>query len=273
MTVFLRRASLAIAAITVFPFLALAQIETDALSTEVRGTRMAVGEVIRDSLRLLLLEHTVRIVGQAKTRAELGGPFWLDYRRSARIPRQWGDGDGWFINYVGHPGHGAAAGFIWIRHDPDSPPPENGFTRRYWLNRMRASAYSAVYSLQFEIGPLSEASVGNVGKNPATAGWIDHVITPIGGLGVMVLEDAIDRYAINWLELRVKNGIVRALVRSGLNPSRSLANVAGTRAPWHRDLRPLTARLSPTRQRSAESASTTNGGFPSIESTRASIRE
>ena len=35
-----------------------------------------------DSLRLLLIEHGTRIAFQDKTRRELGGNFWTDYRRS-----------------------------------------------------------------------------------------------------------------------------------------------------------------------------------------------
>ena len=55
-----------------------------------------------------------------------------------------------------------------------------------------------MYSFQFEFGPLSEASIGNVGLRPNTTGWVDHVITPVGALGFMVAEDAsID---ISWYE-------------------------------------------------------------------------
>jgi hypothetical protein len=59
-----------------------------------------------------MIEHTTRIAAQNKTRLELGGPFWNDYQRPVRIPNQGGDGDGWLVNYVGYPGHGAAAGLI-----------------------------------------------------------------------------------------------------------------------------------------------------------------
>ena len=39
--------------------------------------------------------------------------------------------------------------------------------------------------------PLSEASIGNVGPNPATNGWVDHVVTPVGAFGLIVAEDAL----------------------------------------------------------------------------------
>ena len=44
--------------------------------------------------------------------------------------------------------------------------------------RARATAWAAVYSFQFELGPFSEASIGNVGLRANTAGSVDHVVTP-----------------------------------------------------------------------------------------------
>jgi hypothetical protein len=126
---------------------------------------------------------------QGKTRRELGGNFWGDYRRSVRVPDQWGDTDPWWVNYAGHPVDGAAAGYIWLDHERNAPS-EFTLSKRYWTTRGRAMAWSAAYSLQFEIGPISEASIGNVGLRLQTTGWVDHVITPTGAFGFMVAEDA-----------------------------------------------------------------------------------
>ena len=194
---------------------------------------------IADSFRLLLLEHTTRIAFQKKTRRELGGPFFSDYIRSVRMPNTWGDGDGWRINYVGHPIHGAASGFIWLDHEDGAHDPKLGFSKEYWTSRTRATAWAAAYSFQFELGPLSEASIGNVGLRPNTAGWVDHVVTPAGALGFMILEDVVDRYLITRLESRTGNRLIRALLRSALNPSRALSNTAQARAPWSRAVRPI----------------------------------
>jgi hypothetical protein len=192
-----------------------------------------------DSLKLLLIEHGTRIGLQEKTRRELsGGNFWEDYRRSVRIPGQWGDTDGGLINYVGHPIHGAAAGYIWLDHEPGALS-DFRLTSQYWSSRMRAFAFSASYSLQFEIGPLSEASIGNVGMRPETTGWVDYVITPVGALGLIVAEDALDRYLVQWAERRVKNPLLRIGIRFAANPGRTMANTASGRFPWHRDGRPL----------------------------------
>ena len=191
-----------------------------------------------DSLKLLMIEHAWRVAFQEKTRAELGGKFWLDYHRSVRMPQQWGDTDAGWVNYLGHPIHGAAAGYIWLDHDP-SAPYQISMTRRYWTSRARAMAFSAAYSLQFEIGPLSEASIGNVGMRAETTGWVDHVITPVGAFGLIVIEDALDHYVVKRIEKRIGNRYLRMLIRLAANPGRTLSNSASGRPPWARDGRPI----------------------------------
>jgi hypothetical protein len=200
------------------------------------GTRLLAA--FADSLKLLLIEHATRIAFQEKTRRELDGPFWSDYRRSVRMPHQWEDGDAWWVNYIGHPIHGAAAGYVWLDHEPGAPT-EIGLNRHYWATRGRAAAWTAVYSLQFEFGPLSEASVGNVGIHADTTGWVDHVVTPAGAFGLIVAEDALDRFFVKWVEARTTNRVVRAALRLAFNPGRTLSNTASGRLPWHRDGRPL----------------------------------
>jgi hypothetical protein len=190
------------------------------------------------SLKLLMFEHGIRITFQDKTRRELEGPFWLDYKRSVRIPPHWEDTDAWWVNYIGHPIQGAAAGYIWLDHDRNAPL-EISSNRRYWTTRGQAAAWAAGYSLQFEYGPLSEASIGNVGLNPATNGWVDHVVTPIGAFGLIVAEDALDRYFVKWAEARTTNPVYRFAFRIVFNPARTLSNTASGRWPWHRDDRPL----------------------------------
>jgi hypothetical protein len=187
------------------------------------------------------MEHGLRIAFQEKTRTELGGRFWSDYRRSIRMPVQWEDADPWPVNYIGHPIHGAGAGIIWLDHS-DKDMAASVFSSGYIASRARAAAFSAVYSVQFEIGPLSEASIGNVGMRPETTGWVDYVVTPVGAFGLMIAEDALDRYLVRWIESHVKNRVVRATVRLAFGPSRFLANSAGSRLPWYRPDRSLSWR-------------------------------
>ncbi len=191
-----------------------------------------------DSLKLLLVEHGTRIAFQEKTRRELGGNFWVDYGHSVRWPGHWNDTDSGWVNYIGHPIHGAAAGYIWIDHERGDPA-NISLSSKYWASRAKAMAFSASYSLQFEIGPLSEASIGNVGMRPETTGWVDHVVTPVGAFGLIVAEDALDRYLVRWVEQRVGNRVARASLRLVFNPGRTMANTVSGRTPWHRPGRPL----------------------------------
>jgi hypothetical protein len=206
-----------------------------ALYTIEAGTWKAA---IVPSIRLATLEHLTRIFVQEKTRAHLGGNFFGDYVRSVSVPPGWHDGDGWRVNYVGHPIHGAAAGFIWLDSTLASTNQSFG-SRRYWKTRAGAMVWSAVYSVQFEIGPFSEASLGNVGMDRRTTGWTDYVVTPIGALGLIVAEDAIDRHLIARIESATSSPLLRMLVRMTMNPSRAFANIALNEMPWFRPGRPL----------------------------------
>ena len=198
-----------------------------------------IAAVLRDTFALLAIEHGVRLSLQSKTRRELSGPFWADYKRSVRVPEAWEDGDGWIVNYIGHPIHGAAAGALWSLHDPVAREAQFGLNVHYWATRWRPLTYSALYSVQFEIGPISEASIGNVGLRPNTIGWVDYVVTPVGGMGLNVAEDALDRFFIEWVERRVGNVVLRAIVRGAFNPARTMANLAAGHLPWYRPNRPI----------------------------------
>ena len=70
------------------------------------------------------------------------------------MPQQWTDNDAWGVNYVDHAIHGAAAGIIWLDHS-EKDRSTSMFRAGYLSSRARAAAFSAIYSAQFEIGPLS----------------------------------------------------------------------------------------------------------------------
>jgi hypothetical protein len=70
-------------------------------------------------------------------------------------------------------------------------------------------------------------------------GWVDHVVTPLGGFALMVDEDAIDRFVSAPPERRVQSRVLKAALRVFLNPARSSANVASLRPPWHRSDHPI----------------------------------
>jgi hypothetical protein len=192
--------------------------------------------VLRDSLLFLSVEHSFRLATEAATRAP-GSPIIKGHFRSIASLHGWADGDPFYVNYVGHPLHGAVAGFIWVQNDRRFLRAEFGKSHAYWKSRLRAMAFAWVYSTQFEIGPLSEASIGSIQSKFPQQGLVDHVITPTLGLAWMVGEDALDRHVIRWIEARSSNPYVRMLIRGGLNPARSMANLMRGSMPWRRDTR------------------------------------
>jgi hypothetical protein len=218
--------------------LAIQPLEWKDLSSEEPQGGPEWGSVRRQSMMFLSMQHGFRLM-QEKTTRELGGPFFKDYASSVKGLKGWGDGDGVFTNYVAHPMQGAVSGFVFLNNNSDSACLEFGNSRRYWKSRLKAFAFAAFYSTQFELGPFSEATVGNVGMNHGTSGWVDFVMTPVGGLGWMVAEDAVDRFVIRRLEKKWKRPAAMRFFRIALNPTRSLANVFRLKLPWHRPGRPV----------------------------------
>jgi hypothetical protein len=191
-----------------------------------------------DAAFFLGIEHTIRLTYDPNVRRSLRGPFFGDYAASLENIHGWGDGDGWVTNYVGHPMSGSITGFIEAHHDPRYRNLTFEMTGSYWKSRARAMAFSAAYSLQFEIGPVSEASLGNTQLNPRARGVVDWVVTPTIGTAWMVTEDLVDKYVIRSLEQKTGNRALLILTRSVMNPTRTAANVFGRRRPWQRDDRP-----------------------------------
>jgi hypothetical protein len=197
-------------------------------------------DALKQYMMLLTWQHSMRLF-QEKTHTELGGPFWSDYVESAQSLSGWSDGDSFTTNYVAHPIMGAVTGYIQVQNDPAGRSVEFGKSRAYWHSRGWALAAAAIYSTQFELGPMSEASIGNVGLNPGTMAYVDLVMTPVLGLGMIVAEDAIDRYLIARIERRLSRNQAR-LLRSLLNPNRSIANLLRIEWPWKRDTRDFVSR-------------------------------
>jgi hypothetical protein len=175
----------------------------------------------------------------------LHGKYFHDWAAGVRGSfDSWDDGDPWVDNYVGHPIQGAVVGYVQVQNDPKGAALEFSWSKRYWISRAKATAFTAAYSTQFEIGPFSEAAFANLGAFPYQncptckvtdgAGWVDLVITPTAGLGWMVMEDALDRYVVKRTETRGRPGKWSNLLRSALNPSRTAANILAGKKPWYR---------------------------------------
>ncbi len=190
-------------------------------------------------------------------------PFWHDYGVSLTDYHMdhWSDGDNFVVNEVGHPLEGAVFGRIFLQNDPKSFV-QIGRGEGYWKSRLQSLAWMTLWSTQFEVGPLSETSIGNqggyyysigcgtekaclttppysAGANKYTGiggvtnntGWTDFIITPVVGLGWVLAEDTIDRYIVTPIarEHRIWGGRV---LRSALEPSRSMAALLAGKFPW-----------------------------------------
>lgn len=207
--------------------------------------RFQWGEALRQAALFNSLQHILRFATEDGTRKEIKGPFFRDWFQSVRNLRGWRDGDPFLVNYIGHPIMGAASGYIQIQNDPRGCYLEFEPNRKaYWKSRLKAMAWSAAYSTQFELGPISEASLGNVGRAPRPDGkspmsYVDLVITPTVGTLWLMGEDALDKHFVQRFEGRVRNRFWRGMVRSFFNPGRSVANAMRFKWPWHRDRRPL----------------------------------
>ncbi len=197
--------------------------------------------MIQSSL-FLAIQHGYRFT-EKKTRDELNGPFFRDWKESVKNLRGWDDGGRFFTNYIGHPMQGAITGRIFTNNSGNARFHEFGKSKGYWTSRLKAMAWSAVWGTQFEIGPISEASLGNVGQKPTVEGrsklsYGDLVMTPVGGTGLLIAEDVIDKYVLKrGLERRTRNRVTIKILRSVLTPMTGFANILRGHAPWWRDYR------------------------------------
>ena len=227
--------------------IAAAQAQGPTISVDGGGLGAAFGQAIG----FTVVQHLFRLQ-EEKTRRELGGPFLSDWFKSvSNLGGEWGDHGKKFANYVAHPMGGATYAHIYRQNDRSRRELEVG-EPGYGGMVLRALAFSAVISLQFELGPLSEASIGNVGmRDPRKMAWGDLVVTPVIGTAWMVGEDLIDEKILKRMD--GQQIVWRNTVRFFLNPSRTAANMSRLKWPWYRerdvdsDRRPGGASSSPAR--------------------------
>ena len=197
------------------------------------------------SLFFLGVANGFRLATEQGTREGLKGPFFHNYLNAVGNLHGWSDGDPFLVNYIGHPMEGAVAGFMFVHNDPRYRRVEFGLSENYWKSRLRATAWAWALSLMFEIGPVSEATIGDIQSLYPAQGYVDFVITPAMGLVWMAGEDSMDKYVIKRIEGYTRNRVVRMLARTFLNPSRSFANLMEFQRPWDRDTRPGISEYDP----------------------------
>lgn len=193
--------------------------------------------LMRGSLYYLGLMHSFRFATEAGTRKGLHNSVVGGYFKALGAMHGWSDGDGYYENYLGHPIQGAVSGYIWVHNDLRYRSVQFGGDRDYWMSRLRAYGFAWAFSEQFEIGPISEASLGQIQRYCCAYGFVDHIITPNGGLMWMVAGDALDRYVTVPIENRTHNTAARILARVALNPTQSFANLMMLQYPWRRENR------------------------------------
>ena len=207
------------------------------------------------SFGFLVAGHAFRLANDSGARHLLiHKPFWHDYWASADNfhMSRWGDGDSFLVNYIGHPMEGAVYGDVFLNNDPAGRSARFGKSSNYWYSRLRAMAWATVWEAYFEIGPvLSETAIGNEGgytyypgcgrtpcakeTKPATnnTGWVDFVITPVVGMGWIVMEDAIEREFVDRLA-KGSPALKYKILRGSLAPSHTFANLFAGKTPWFR---------------------------------------
>jgi hypothetical protein len=219
-----------------------------------QSPKFSWGPAIRESLMFLGIQHSVLSItdrGYISARGGLFNNYWRDYKLSLKTWANtgWDDGDPFLDNYIAHPIQGSLTGYIQVQNDPRGRGTRFGKNSEYWKSRLKATAWSAAYSTQFEIGPLSEMTVqkyGTFGSWPQDGkmingtGQVDLVMTPTLGLAWMLGEDVLDEKVIRKVENKSGNRFWINFLRSALNPTRAGANVLHGKAPWHRwNRRPL----------------------------------
>lgn len=187
---------------------------------------------ILQSLMMQGVQHGYALAAQEKTRRALKGPFFKDYWRSLKGLSGWDDGNRFFTNYIAHPMQGAMTGFIYAQNHDRVKKQTFAESPEYWRDRLKIFVWSTAWSTNWELGPISQSSIGNLGMYGGMA-YVDLVITPTVGTTWMMTEEALDRYVIRHIES--KSFFVKVMTRMFLNPMRTTANLMRFKHPWYRD--------------------------------------
>jgi len=201
------------------------------------STKFRWKPAIGESLLYTGIMQAWRFPTEAGTRDALDGPFLKDYFNSILATRGWDDGDTFVTSYIAHPMEGAIFGYIQRQNDPLYRNVEIGDGRRYWMSILRSYGYSTVWNVQWTLGPISEASLGNVQLHDSP-GFVDLLGSSTFGMFWMMGEDILDKYGLANLENHTANRPLLVLTRSFGNPSRTFANLMAFRKPWDRVNRP-----------------------------------
>ena len=208
-----------------------------------------------ESFSFTMFNHMWRAAFDPSLRYQLAHkPFFHDWFASyaGYNLHRWGDGDDFLVNYVGHPLQGAVTSRIYLQNDPRSFVPISK-NRNYWVPLGQSMIWSALWQVEWKVGPFSETSFGNSGgwlyvpdcgtdlsclNNPKypkpptnNTGLTDWVSTPLIGGAWVLAEDTLDRYVVVPIARnhRILGGRV---LRACLEPSRDFAALFAGKLVW-----------------------------------------
>ena len=204
--------------------------------------------ILWQSFEITAAENLGNIAFDSETRHDLvTNPYWSTYVKCVKQFRydQWRDDDSFMVDYVAHGLQGAIVSYIFEQNSPTGRGLVYVNNGNYWRSRLKGMAWSAVYEVQWKIGPAGEASIGNSGLNTYytprvkgrstnETGFQDFVDTPVVGFWWNVGEDAVDRFIMPRIWRRTHNKWTLAAV-SVITPSKAAANMLRYKPPYYRD--------------------------------------
>ena len=204
--------------------------------------------ILWQSFEITAAENLGNIGFDSETRHDLQtNPYWSTYVKCVKQFRydQWRDDDSFTVDYVAHGLQGAIAAYIFEQNSPTGRGLIYVNNGNYWRSRLKGMAWTAIYEVQWKIGPASEASIGNSGLNTYytprvkgrstnETGFQDFVDTPVVGFGWNVGEDAVDRFIMPRIWRRTHKKWVLAAA-SVLTPSKAAANILRYKPPYYRE--------------------------------------
>jgi hypothetical protein len=203
----------------------------------------------------LMMEQTVRIAKEPKTRDALSGPFFHDWFSTVSMYHfgRWDDDDKFVTSNLGHPAQGAIVAAIFWQNDDHVRFSEQDFhSAAYRKALLQTFLFVTFDAVQWKLGPLSESSIGNVGLpahwwdrdckqlnvscEPRT-GMNDLVLNEVGGTAMTIGFQWLDKHVQKRIESRTQSRALIDTTRMLTNPPQSVANLVRFKAPWYRDNR------------------------------------
>jgi hypothetical protein len=180
--------------------------------------------VLSESLLFLTAQHLARFA-ENRTVSRLGGPFVNDWFDSVRSLNRFSDGGKITTNWVAHPMMGSVTTHILGQNDPEYLSNKIGSGDAYWRAKGKQFLFATAYSIQFEIGPLSESSLGNIHQASIDL-WLTSTLGTVWSVG----EDLAAQHVLR--PMRATHPKWANTLTVLLNPTRAFANLMAFKRHW-----------------------------------------